>query len=99
MIESPYAGDISRNLLYAREALHWAIDEGVAPLCSHLLYTQVLDDSKPIARAMAFQIHKALYNRIDEAWFFLDYGMSPGMTIAHDWAIEKNVPIKDIMIR
>ena len=50
ILESPYAGDIQRNIKYARECLKDSIKRGEAPIASHLLYTQVLDDNIPEER-------------------------------------------------
>ena len=49
VIESPYAGDVERNLTYVRRAMRWCLDKGLDPFASHLLYTQdgVLDDDDP----------------------------------------------------
>ena len=46
ILESPYAGDIERNVAYARAAMRDSLLRGEAPIASHLLYTQpgVLDD-------------------------------------------------------
>jgi hypothetical protein len=40
ILESPFAGDVERNLRYARAALRDSLHRGEAPLASHLLYTQ-----------------------------------------------------------
>ncbi len=47
ILESPYAGDIERNIAYARAAVNDSLIHGEAPIASHLLYTQdgVLDDN------------------------------------------------------
>jgi hypothetical protein len=50
IIESRYAGDIDRNVAYARQALKHSLDRGEAPIASHLLYPQVLDDNDPAQR-------------------------------------------------
>lgn len=46
IIESPYAGDVDRNLEYLRAAMRDCLKRGEAPFASHALYTQpgVLDD-------------------------------------------------------
>ena len=45
-VESPYAGDVERNVQYARACLADCLRRGEAPFASHLLYTQegILDD-------------------------------------------------------
>ena len=46
IIESPYAGDIEKNVAYARDCVRDSLMRGEAPYASHLLYTQpnILDD-------------------------------------------------------
>lgn len=48
IVESPYAGDIERNMRYLRACLADCLRRGEAPFASHAIYTQpgVLDDSE-----------------------------------------------------
>ena len=41
ILESPYAGDIERNIDYARKCLRHSLLLGESPIASHLLYTQI----------------------------------------------------------
>ena len=52
ILESPYAGDIERNVKYARMAVRDSLSKGEAPIASHLLYTQegILKDEIPEER-------------------------------------------------
>ena len=54
IIESPFAGFVKRNKIYARLALRDSLIRGEAPFASHLLYTQdgVLDDRLQDERAL-----------------------------------------------
>lgn len=56
IIESPYAGPtpeaVAANVAYARACLLDSLLRGEAPIASHLLYTQVLDDTVPVQRAL-----------------------------------------------
>jgi hypothetical protein len=52
ILESPFAGDVERNTLYARHALKDSLMRGEAPIASHLLYPQVLDDLIPSERQL-----------------------------------------------
>src|SRR4051794_36682614 len=52
ILESPYAGDVERNTLYARRALKDSLMHVEAPIASHLLYPQVLDDLIPSERQL-----------------------------------------------
>ena len=49
-IESPFAGNVEFNVEYAKLAMKDSLSRGEAPFLSHLLYTQVLDDTKPDER-------------------------------------------------
>ena len=56
IIESPYAEapgrpDVRLNVQYARDCLADSLRRGEAPLASHLLYTQALNDQDPTERA------------------------------------------------
>lgn len=57
VVESPYAGNVERNLAYARACLHDCLLRGEAPIASHLLYTQpgVLDDDRPEERKLGIE--------------------------------------------
>lgn len=52
ILESPFAGDVKRNILYARMCVRDSLGRGEAPIASHLLYTQsgILNDNLPEER-------------------------------------------------
>lgn len=84
IVESPYAGDIERNVAYARAALADCLRRGEAPIASHLLYTQpgVLDDGNPDERALGIEAGLQWGRVADMAVFYVDIGWSPGMEAA-----------------
>lgn len=84
IIESPYAGDLQRNLQYARLALRDSIMRGECPFASHLLYTQpgVLNDALPVERELGIELGFRLWKYAQTIAFYCDYGMSRGMTAA-----------------
>ena len=96
IIESPYAGDISRNELYARRALADSISRGEAPFASHLLYTQpgVLDENDPAQRALGIELGYTWMSVASLVVFYIDYGMSPGMYKAEGKAAFLSIPIE-----
>ena len=55
IIESPFRANTTHSedthVQYALRCLADSLSRGEAPIASHLLYTQVLDDSDPQARA------------------------------------------------
>ena len=87
IVESPYAGDIERNVRYARACLRDCLMRGEAPFASHLLYTQdgVLRDAVPGERAHGIDAGLAWGDVADATVVYTDLGMSTGMTfgIAH----------------
>lgn len=95
-IESPLAGDYKRNIAYARACMAYCLQQGAAPVASHLLYTQVLNDKIPEQREVGLLAGLALGDSCQERWFFTDFGMSPGMTAAMARAMEFDQPTRDI---
>jgi len=82
VVESPYAGDVARNLEYARAAMLDCLQRQEAPFASHLLYTQVLNDDSPVERWQGIQAGIEYHKRADCVVFYLDLGLSEGMTQA-----------------
>jgi len=81
IIESPYAGNIERNVRYARSCVMDSLLRGESPLASHLLYTQdgMLNDDIPEQRKIGIG---AGLNWLDVAElhvFYIDLGVSDGM--------------------
>jgi len=79
IIESPYAGDVERNTAYARAAMKDCLERGEAPLASHLLYTQVLDDDVPAERAMGIEAGLAWGSLAWVSVIYVDLGITSGM--------------------
>ncbi|MPV50144.1 hypothetical protein GCG21_09020 [Pseudactinotalea sp. HY160] len=79
IIESPYAGNVQANIDYAREAMKDSLDRGEAPMLSHLLYTQVLDDDDPAERALGIQAGFAWRAAAQATIVYTDLGLTPGM--------------------
>lgn len=81
ILESPYAGDIERNVAYARAAMRDCLIKGDAPMASHLLYTQpgVLDDGEPEERARGIDAGLAWGAVASATVVYADLGVSRGM--------------------
>lgn len=96
IIESPYAGDVQRNIKYARECLKDSLLRGEAPIASHLLYTQkdVLNDDLPKERKLGIDAGLAWKKVADLHVFYIDFGMSTGMKYASDYAKDQNIKIE-----
>lgn len=77
---------IDRNVRYARRALLDSLEHGEAPYASHLLYTQVLDDSTPEQRQHGLDAGWAWQSVVDAVVVYTDWGISAGMQAAIDSA-------------
>lgn len=80
------AAIIDRNVRYARRALLDSLGRGEAPYASHLLYTQVLDDSTPEQRQHGLEAGWAWQSVVDAVVVYTDWGISAGMQAAIDSA-------------
>lgn len=81
IIESPFAGDVEANTLYARRCVRDSLGRGEAPIASHLLYTQpgILDDLNPVERMWGIQAGLAWRHVADGSVVYTDRGISRGM--------------------
>lgn len=88
ILESPYAGNVDRNLAYARACLRDSLNRGEAPIASHLLYTQagVLNDDEPAQREQGIAAGLAWQSVADAIVVYTDLGTSSGMQRAIDIA-------------
>ena len=97
ILESPYAGktpeELARNISYARLALRDSLLRGEAPLMSHLLHTQVLDDNIPLHRKLGIEAGHAWIESADAVILCSDYGVSKGMQIAVQLANKLHIPV------
>jgi len=95
ILESPLRGyDYLANLEYARQALHDSLRHGEAPIASHLLYTQVLDDKKEWQRAIGMAAGHAWYRVAEACIVYADLGVSEGMRAGIDQAIDCGIPVE-----
>lgn len=92
IMESPFAGALSRNLTYARRALRDCILRGEAPFASHLLYTQkdVLDDTVHEERELGIAVGFEWKVVSDATVVYVDYGISQGMQRGVQYAQNMN---------
>lgn len=81
ILESPYAGDVERNVDYARRCLHDSLMRGEHPIASHLLYTQpgVLDDNIPDERQRGIDAGLAWRDVSEGTVVYTDLGITDGM--------------------
>jgi len=95
IVESPYAGDIEKNVEYARAAIRDCLMRGEAPFASHLLYTQdgVLKDEIPEEREHGIQAGFIWKQMASKTVVYVDCGISKGMLYGVDVSLEMGQPI------
>ncbi|WP_245457999.1 hypothetical protein [Mesorhizobium sp. M6A.T.Cr.TU.016.01.1.1] len=96
ILESPYAGEVERNVAYARAALRDCLKRGDAPAASHLLYTQpgVLDDDDPAERATGIGAGLAWGRKAEATVVYTDRGISRGMVAGIERAHADGRPVE-----
>ncbi len=95
ILESPYAGNVDRNVAYARLCLRDSLLRGESPIASHLLYTLpgVLDDNNPVERHMGIEAGLAWKSVAQATVVYTDLGISGGMTYGIASAKAVGLPI------
>jgi len=96
IIESPFEGNVKRNIRYARACLRDSFLRGEYPFASHLLYTQpgILNDNIKAERILG--IHAGLeWGRFaDYVAVYIDLGISKGMRLGIKTARQRGKLIK-----
>jgi len=96
IVESPYAGDIERNVEYARRCVRHSLSLGESPIASHLLYTQpgVLNDWIPKERQWGIDAGLAWRKVAELTAVYVDLGISKGMEYGIDAARSAGVQVE-----
>lgn len=89
ILESPYAGNVERNLLYARACVLDCLAHEETVFASHLFYTQMLDDKNPVERMQGIEAGLEIAERADAHVVYTDLGITAGMQLAIDRAKAK----------
>ena len=95
ILESPYSGEVQRNLTYARRAMRHSLEENEVPIAFHLIYTQegILDDTQPEQREWGIRASQEWYFKAAMVVAYTDYGITPGMKRGIEHALQHEVPI------
>ena len=89
-IASPYSGDVERNVAFAKAACRYAMNQGVTPIASHLLYPQMLDDGVPEERKLGTDMGLRILKVCEEVWVCgseLSSGMEQEIRVARQLQI------------
>ena len=96
IIESPYAGDIERNIRYGRACMADCLKRGEAPYASHLLYTQdgVLKDEITEERKLGIEAGFAWRKVADLTVVYTDLGFTQGMRLGIKDSEDIGIPVE-----
>lgn len=94
ILESPYAGAVEHNVEYAKRCALDSLKRGEAPMLSHLLYTQFLDDSVPEERELGIAAGLAWRRVAEKSVVYTDLGISQGMEYGIMAAKNAGLPIE-----
>ena len=79
IIESPYAGDVEKNRLFAIMALKDSLGRGEAPFASHLLYPMALQKYSLEERQLGIIAGMSWAGVADKTIVYTDLGLTEGM--------------------
>lgn len=92
-VASPYAGDVERNVEYAKQACRTVVESGHAFFAPHLMYPAVLNDMVPAERQAGIEMGLTLLHRCDELWCFGPV-VSSGMQAEISEAERLRIPVR-----
>jgi hypothetical protein len=98
VIESPYRArwwwQRWKNIDYAKACLMDSLYRGEAPIASHLLYPQVLDDFSLDERTLGIHAGWAWRGTAEATIVYEDLGISEGMRLGIEDSRRVNVPVE-----
>ena len=96
IIESPFAGDVKKNVEYARMCMRDSLLRGEAPFASHLLYTQpgILDDTVPEERKWGIEAGLIWGKGAKLTAVYTDLGITDGMKFGIERAKKEGRPVE-----
>lgn len=96
IVESPFAGDVEKNIRYARACVRDSLLRGEAPIASHLLYTQegILNDDIPTERQHGIDAGLAWRTVAQGSVVYTDLGISKGMEYGIKAAQSAGIPVE-----
>lgn len=92
VIESPFQG-LPVNVAYARLCMRDSLRRGEAPIASHLLYPQILEDATVEERKLGMAAGLAWGTQAQLVAVYTDRGITPGMVRGIEWAQEHGIPL------
>lgn len=94
-VASPYAGDVEKNIEFAKKACRHVMEQGHAFFAPHLLYPHLLDDNVPEERQAGLDMGIAMLSRCDELWCYGGH-ISFGMHCEMEEADRLGIPVRRV---
>ena len=94
VLESPYAGNVERNVRYAIACMKDCIRRDEAPFASHLLYPQCLDDNDAFERHLGILSGQAWGIHAEAVVVYVDLGISDGMKVSLQKYEHAGIPVE-----
>ena len=98
IVESPYAGNVERNLRYLRACILHSLSEHEAPFASHGFYTLFLEDADPAQRRRGLRAGQAWGLKAGLIAVYDDLGITPGMKESMELYSRAGIPIEFRML-
>lgn len=92
---SSYAGDVGRNVEFAKAACRFAMEQNCTPVAVHLLYPQLLDDADPAQRQAGIRMGLRVLESADELWL-CGSRISEGMRAELAAGKQLGIPVKQV---
>jgi hypothetical protein len=96
ILESPFVGDLKRNINYAKLAVRDSLMRGESPMAPHLLFPQpgILKDEVSEERKLGILAGLAWTEVAEAVVVYVDYGVSSDMMAGIQKANEENITVE-----
>jgi len=94
ILESPYGGNIDRNVKYAQMCMRDSIERGEFPYASHLMLPGVLDDNNKLERKIGIEIGLEWGKCAAKTVVYRDLGITKGMQMGIESAVANGRPVE-----
>jgi len=98
VVESPYQGDVEKNLAYLDALLKDCLRKGFYPYASHRFFPGILDDNIPSERKLGIEAGLAWGRRAFKTIVGTDLGISKGMQLGIDAAKVEGRDIEEVSL-
>ncbi len=99
LIVSPFSERKEADIAYAREAMRWCLDTGMAPFVGQLLYGEILDDRVPSDRTLRLNADQEYIKDADVVVAFVDRGVSTEMEADVEIAMSHSSRIEIVTLK